>query len=531
MNIFSMMPGQNLHGWIITDILTLVRKPSTADLLKPFGLKDKGIPNADLTRFIFYACDYAFINLNFYQKNKAALSAIEKAAMLKAYSALIAIKSKVIKGTTIESHVVTESELSALSDHLKQLTAKDLNLDKQDEVTFNMPATALNPFLLAGRAADDIMADFRGQLEKARKRLNKDSYIDIRGCRAGSDSDDLRAVQEFFASSPSSKPIVTAPLWYQAFAGTNSYFHPVDRTAIHDLLHKGTSAAAIRSGFATWATMCHADPEHKQIWTDAADGSAVKFVLLDWRKKLPQLPVDAPGLTTYLSMNFIDFVNKSEDFFNIPKTAIPKGNFLTDIDNYVTSKLRNYAKDLLAQVDGATDQTKLNNILAALKLINTELGNPVNPFPAPPIGFNDLIDLQNKLITSISDNQLKEIKPFMATLKSRITDPTDPGLNYYMLFGGMPVYVFSNHETINNHVVKVYNNMLVILDSFADSAYRTWMQLSWAEPLPAGNRLPTMHPGDFTSRRSMMMVQLPTGGNTPVAVCPNSDYFNHITSV
>ena len=532
MDIFSLMPGQHFHAWVMIDILKMIRDAKKENLLKPFGLHEKGIPKTDdLDRFMLYSCDYAFVNENYYKKNNAPLSANEKAAMLKAFAALIGIKAKAIKGTSFNGQpAVTDTDLTALSDYLKQLKATDLNLAKKDVLSYNMPGNALNPFLLAGRAADAIVAGFRAQLEKVRNRFSSNSYIDIRGCRAGSDTEYLSAIKDFFGQS-ASKPNVTAPLWYQAFAGTNSYYHPVDRAGIHTLLQNGPHAADIRKGFATWATMCHVEPEHKEIWMDAVDGSAVKFVLLEWRKKLRDLPVEAPALKPYLNMVFIDFINKSQDFFNIAPSDMPKAAVLTDINNYITGKLKNYAKDLLQPVDGATDQAKLNTIHTALKTINTELGNPVTPFPPAPIGFKAVIDVQNELIKYISDKKIAEIKPFMAALKNRLTDTNDPGLYYYMLFAGMPVFVFSNHEAINNHVVKVINNALVILDSFADAAYRTWVKLSWEEPLPSGNRFSTLHPTEFTSRRVMMMVREPDGGDSPVAVCPHKDYMDKITSV
>jgi hypothetical protein len=526
---FGMVPGNYLHAWLKTDILTMTRTTHKA-LLQPFGYDESGAPDGDFEKFIYYCCDYAFVNRNLYTKNGGALSANEKAGMLKAYTALIWIKAKALKGTTVNGHVATETALNALSDYLKQRTAAELGLDNDDRRNYVLPPNALNNFLLAGRAGDAVIAGFREQLNKVRKRFSTTSAIDIRGCRAGDDRDYLLAVQDFLGQ-PSAKPAVTAPRWFQAFAGTNSYSHPADRAGVHALLTTGTAAAEIRKGFETWATLTHVDPEHKKVWIDTLDGDAVKFVLLDWRKKLPALPVAAPALTTYLAMNFIDFVNKSADFFNVPTASMPSAATLTGIDTYITTKLKNYSTQLLAFVDGATDQTKLNTILTALNNINTELGNAVTPVPVAPIGYKTLMDYQDKLIKFINDNKIAGIKPFMTAIRNRINDSTDPGLYYYMLFSGMPVFVFADHEAVVAHRVNVQHNRLVILDAFADAAYRTWVQLSWAEPLPAGNRFITLHPADFTSRRSMMMVEAADNSNSGAAVCPHPDYFTHMNSV
>jgi hypothetical protein len=230
-------------------------------------------------------------------------------------------------------------------------------------------------------------------------------------------------------------------------------------------------------------------------------------------------------------MNFLDFVNKTRDFFNVPAGSMPSASALATINTYSTAKLSGYATNLLTAVDGSTDQTKLNNILTGLNTINSELGNVVSPVPSAPVSYTELVDYQKKLIAFISDNKIADIKPFMAAVKTRIVDTNDPGFYYYLLFSGMPVFVFSDHETVMNHAVTVQNNRLVILNAFADPAYRVWPQLSWAEPLPPGNTFPTMHPGTFEARRSMMMVEQPDGGNSSAAVCPHKDYFLHITSV
>jgi hypothetical protein len=526
-----MSPGQHHINWVMTEIIDMIRNANDV-LLDPFGMKTSGIPSTqeDLKHFIFYCCDYALVNLNFYKRKTRDLTPDEKSGMLKAYKQLIAIRAKKIEGTKFGTHTVTSTELNALSVYLTQRSKDDLTLTDSEVRRFNDVAGALNPCLLAGHAADSIAAGFRAKLEKVRKRFNSSSFIDIRGCRAGNEKDYLRAIQDFFGD-PASKPSVTAPMWYQAFAPTNGYHHPANAAAIHTLLTSGSAAADIRKGFAAWASMSHVEPEHKQVWTDAVDDHAAKFVLLEWRKKLPQLPVTTPGLTTYLSMNLVDFINKTKDFFNIPAGSMPSASALTAINTYVSTKLTGYAPHLFATVDSATEKTRLKDILDALGPVNTELGKPVDPAPVDPVSYLDLKDYQDKLIKAINDKRVADIKPFLAAIKSRINDSDDPGLYYYMLFSGMPVFAFAGREAINNHVVTVNNNRLVVLDAYADQAYREWAKLSWAEPLPAGNKFSTMKAADIESRRLMMVVEQPTGGKTDAAACPHEDYFRHITSV
>lgn len=529
LTLIGLGPGQHFYGWSITSVLSMIRT-SNSTLLDPFDIGTSGLPPANLEAFIEYCCDHAFINLNRFKKNNGNLTAAEKTGMLKAMKSIVRIRSKGIEGKKFGTHTVTAGELQLLRDYLFQRNAADLNLGPNDVYGYSMGANDLNPFLLAGRAADSVDAGFRANLDKVKLRFSKDSYIDIRGCRLGQDPDYLKAMQEFLGQ-PTAKPSVTAPTWYQSFSATNSYSHPTNNAQINTLLHTGLPAAGIRAGFATWSTMTHVDPEHKQAWTDILTGSAVKFVLMEWKKTLPVLPVATPGLTAFVPMNFIDSINKTRDFFNVPAASMPAAAALTAIDTFISSKLTGYATNLLFPVDGATVQTKLNSLLTALNTINTELGNVVTPVPPAPANFTAIEQYQKKLVTFIDDNKINAIKPFMTAVKQRIDDTNDPGFYYYMLHSGMPVFVLANRELVNNHQVNIQNNRLVVLDAFANEAYRKWPQLLWAEPLPAGNNFPTLQPGDFNSRRFPMMVEQPTGGNIAVAACPHPDYMDKITSV
>jgi hypothetical protein len=57
-----------------------------------------------------------------------------------------------------------------------------------------------------------VAGRFRTRLQTARGRFNADSWIDIRGCRAGDDQNYLRAVSAFFGG-----PHVSGPNWYQMY--------------------------------------------------------------------------------------------------------------------------------------------------------------------------------------------------------------------------------------------------------------------------------------------------------------------------
>lgn len=533
LTVLDLSLGQDFHGWSMPGIMSMIRNSNPA-LLAPFDMQAHGIPPRDLERFVSYCCDKSFVAINFYKKNNGNLSGAEKTGLLKAMDALIDIKGKLVEGTKFGTHTVTANDLLQLRNFLTSRNANDLGLAATDLYNYQFDPNNLNIWLLAGAAADSIQNNtnpFRAKLNKVRARFNKQSVIDIRGCRAGVDLDYLRAVQAFMGQ-PNNMPQVSGPLWYQAFAAANNFHHPANNAAIHTLLQNGTAAAAIRNGFATWLDMTGMTPAHQKSWSDVLTGSAVKFCALDWRNSLPALPLKTPGLTAFNTMNFINAINAVRDFFNVPAGATPSGSTLTTINDFVTNTLTGYKANLLATVDGTTSASTLTNLYTALKQINQDLGQSlVPPTPPNPLKPADIISYQTALINFIDTNKLAAIRTFMTAAKQRIDDANDPGLFYYALQTGIPVFIFSDHETVNDHMVAVNNNRLVVHDLFADDAYRQWPPLLWAEPLPSSNTISTLHPNNADARRFAMMVELPTGGNSHVGACPHPDYMNHIVSV
>ena len=530
LTLIDLSPGSDYHNWSLLALASMIRS-ANANLLKPFGMDQNGTPDGDLSRFIRYCCDYSFVNINLFQRNGSGIPAADKAALLKAIRTLIGIRSKAIEGKVFSGHTVTAPDLQALSDYLIQRNATDLGLSGADAYKFVSPAGSLNTLLLAGNAADAVQAGFRTKLNKVRARFSKTSMIDIRGCRLGTDSDYMRAVQAFMGQ-PNNVPQVSGPQWYQSFSATNSYHHPATNAQVHTLLQAGAAAANIRAGFATWLTMTGMDPAHTKSWTDALTAPAAKFCLPDWKKALPALPVATPGIDSFKTMNFTDTMNAAGDFFNVPAASRPTAPQLTTINTFVSAKLTGWGPNLFAAVDGTTTPAKLNSLYLALKQINQDLGQSIVPATAPsPLKPADITNWQTQLAAFIDTSSLAPIKTIMAAIKQRIDDTTDAGMNYYALHSGMPVFIFADHEIVNAHRVHVDNHRLIVLDAFADQAYRLWPPLLWAEPLPAGNNIGSLHAADFDARRFAMMVEQPDGGNVSVAACPNQSYMDKITSV
>jgi hypothetical protein len=522
--------GNNYYALILTDVADMLRTVN-APVLAPFALDQHGTPSGDLKRLIEYGCDYCFVNGNLFKKNNGALAPNEKTGLLKALNSLMNGRGKLVVGKTFGAHTVTSGDVSALITLLKARSLSDLGLTTADAINNTMAADEVNRYLLAGNAADAVDAGFRSKLTKVRARFSKNSFIDIRGCRIGGDKDYMRAVQTFMGQ-PDNVPQVTGPQWYQAFAFTNSYDHPNSVAQINALLHTNPAAATIRDGFAAWLTMTGMNPGHKKIWSDILAGPAAKFSLPDWKNTLPDLPVATPAITPFKAMNFTDTVTATANFFNVPAAAKPNASQLSTAATFVTSKLTGWGPNLFFVTDASTPAPKLTDLYNALKGINTDLGQSIVPgAPPSPLKPTDITGWQTQLAASIDANQLAPIKTFMTAVKARIDDANDPGMYYYALQTGMPVFIFAPTELVNDHKVNITNHRLVVWDAVADAAYRLWPPLLWAEPLPAANTIGTLHAANTDARRFAMMVQDPTGGQVPVAACPNQSYADKLTSV
>jgi len=522
--------GNNYYALVLTEVMTMIRTVNAA-VLAPFGLDQTGVPSGDLKRLIEYGCDYSFVNRNLFRKNSAALTANEKTGLLKGLNSLMKGRGKRLIGKTFGTHTVVSGDVDALITLLKARTLNDLGLTTADAISNPMATDEVNRYLLAGNAADAVDAGFRDKLTKVRARFGKNSFIDIRGCRIGGDKDYMRAVQTFMGQ-PDNVPQVTGPQWYQSFSATNMIDRPTSVAQINALLHTNAAAATIRAGFATWLTMTGMDPAHKKIWSDILAGSATKFALPDWKNTLPDLPVATPAITPFKAMNFSDTVTATANFFNVPAGSRPNASQLSMAASFVTTNLTGWGPTLFFVADGSTPAPKLTDLYNALKAINTTLGQSIVPATPPsPIKPTDISGWQTQLMAFIDANPLAPIKAFLTAVHARIDDPNDPGMYYYALQTGMPVFIFAATEEVVGHRVNIQNHRLIVWNAVADAAYRLWPPLLWAEPLPAGNTIGTLHAADFDARRFAMMVQDPDGGQVPVAACPNQIYADKLSSV
>lgn len=516
LSVLDLRMGRNFFGWRIGNIMTLIRNSNPA-LLDPFGIRNAGLPPDTLRRFMFYCCDRVMVTSNRIRRNGNNLHANEMNHLLRAVDKLIDLVAP------------AAPDPAGIRAFLTGLTTNQLGLGVAT-FPYQLPAGSLNRFLLAGRAADAVGAGFRNRLTTVRGRLDRNSTLDIRGCRAGRDTDYLRAVQEFFGRERN-RPVVTGPRQFQYF-GPSAHTVADNNGEIRNLIRVGANAAPNRAAFEEWADRSKINELHKTAWLthlDGAESNILRFCQLEWRSDIPAISLDTPGLTAFASMNFRDSIVRMGVFFNIAAGDIPGGATLNTVNTFVTTKLDGYATFLFAEID---DSNKAANF-TALSQIDSELGTTLVPAGAPnPLQVSHITGFQTALINHIASDQLDPVRDFMQACRTRIEDENNPGIYYYMLHIGMPVFLFRTPEQmLAGRRLRVRNNRVVVHRDFEDSAFRQWPYMLWAESLPAGNTINILNINNADARRFAMMVETSNPGNSTVVSCPHPDYMELIEIV
>ncbi len=528
--LLALMPFQrHLGSWNVFSIMTNIRAANAA-VLAPFGLQQGGDAGPDLSRFLISCADVVMLNSGNVTEGGGALPPAHRATL----SSMLTILAQQA-GAALVKGAVTQAHVAALQTVVTNMPVGSFGVNNP---AINLPAMSvdLDIYKVAAAAVTAIQNGFRTKLNTVKKRFTETSFIDIRGCRAGETEDYLRAVQAFFGSS-GHVPEVSGPRWFQFFGQqqTSAVLRPASNANIRTLLTSGTTAQKTRDGFDDWAKRARLDPAHKDFWSDLTAGGVVPFCQLAWRSKFPVLPqsLQTPGLTEFIALPFNTAIPRIALFFNVPAASTPSGAALATLNTFVTTKLSVWAPNLTATADTTTDKAKLKTLFQALSDINKDLGQTLVPADEPPdLSGAKITEFQTALIQFLEANQLAPVRKFMTAIKQRIDEANDPGLHYYMLQIGLPVFLFADHETMPSDViVTVANNRLVVLDSRADTAYRQWPPLSWAESLPPANQFGTLKLSDASSTNIAMMVEQHGPGNIRVAVCPHEDYMDKIRTV
>lgn len=471
----------HLFNWnsIMSQLMGAVRaRPNAATVLTPFNLQTSGSPSGDLREYFKYCFDIVYMrNPGRVKRNTTqagGLTSGQRTILENFVGAILnALKPPIMASTA----GVTEPQLQALKTLITGMAYGDLagvvdahpDLGLTDDSMNDFPTLQVIPAALQNGA-------FRNRLTGARQRFNAQSIIDIRGCRAGDDPDYLEALRTFFGTG-AQKPTCTAPRWFQSYPHV-AFERPASRANIQSLIaggHWGHTENQFKEAFRAWADLLRVTPLHKDFWLALLRGQAIRFCALAWITDIPALFIPTPGLGQLSGKTTAQVIGLAKDYFNVPGASVPNASTLTGLAALFTA-LPGYNQSLLAEANASTTPARLQELYENLRQINNDLGQSAVPATQPAgLTFNNILQYQQALITFLENTRLTPVKTFMAAAADSLD--TGDGLFYYLLFAGLPVFVFGTPE--------LSKNGLVMLDSLRGEAIQSWYKCLWKDPLPA----------------------------------------------
>ncbi len=343
---------------VIASIMSNIRSnPTHANALAPFGLKTSGLPPAELTPFFYECLNFVFVNTPGHVKNSNnnVITTPQRKSFAGFVKEIGNQRKKRLVNTTINGNVITAPQLDALQTMLTGLPLSDLNAGSVYTMT-DFGSDNMNFFPTLDNAVRAVKDGFHDKVVQMRKRFIPTSAIDIRGCRAGDDSDYLVAIREFFDKPDDPGLKASAPRWFQSYPPL-AWQLPANRhdlttflsgkifssTVAHDEQMKGAKA---------WAELTKVDPLHTNFWSGLFGGTPANFVALSWRNTIPQLFIPAPGLAALAPLDLAGIVSKMADMFNVPPASVPNASQIAAKDNAAFQTFINAAKDSLENGDG-----------------------------------------------------------------------------------------------------------------------------------------------------------------------------------
>lgn len=486
-----------------------------ANVLNPFGLQTSGLPTGNLKSFFEECFNHVFIAAAGRVRSQAgsAITPGQRTISTRFKGAIITeIGKSLIAGSITAAHV------GKLRDAITQLSINDLNVGTFQYSLSSFAADNMNFYPTLDNAARAVGTTFRANLIKARQRFSATSTIDIRGCRAGDDSDYLVALREFFDRPENPRLHASAPRFFQSYPPLG-WERPGNRANIatnltRSIFNNALPPAEQRTAARSWAALIKVDPLHTSFWIDLLSGHALKFCDLSWRSRIPALFIPTPGLAALAPLNFAAIITNLSNFFNVPAASVPSTGQLNAISS-LTNSATSYSQTLFVTPTAAT----LPSLFTSLKQINTELSQSIVPATAPnPLTIAVIQQYQQQLLSHL-ETPLTPVKNFMQAAHDSLQN--GDGIYFYQLFAGLPVFFF-NRSTLNR-------NGLMVLQAHDNAAMQSWYKCIWAEALPAGaaNQSTGAAIGTVQSRRVPMLQDEHV--LTELAICPSETYDDHLT--
>lgn len=343
---------------VIASIMSNIRgNAAHANALAPFGLKTSGLPPVELQPFFYECLNFVFVNTNGHVKlsNGNVVNATQRKSFAGFVKEIGNQRKKLLVNTTINGNVVTAPQLQALQDMLTALPLSDLNAGSVYTMT-DFGSDNMNFFPTLDNAVRAVQDDFHAKVVQMRKRFIPTSAIDIRGCRAGDDSDYLVAIREFFHQPNDPKLNVSAPRWFQSYPPL-AFQLPANRHDISTFLSGKIFVNTVdhdeqMKDAKAWAALIKIDPLHTNFWSNLFGGTPANFTALTWRSTIPKLFIPTPGLAALAPLDLAGVVTNVADVFNVPAGKVPNASQIAAKDAGAFQTFMTAAKDSLENGDG-----------------------------------------------------------------------------------------------------------------------------------------------------------------------------------
>lgn len=259
--------------------------------------------------------------------------------------------------------------------------------------------TYFDPMTSVGNAhAAMTTRDFRTRLGTMRARFDRNSFIDIRGCRVGQDQDFLVAVRKFFGPS-GDLPTVSGPEWFQSFS-IGAFNVAANEAAIDNFWNNGSTfnvpapgggtqaivhtAQTIQDMFDEVQTLSGIDI-HIDFWDQVTQLDTLAFAAMLWKSDLPALPIEAPRLTGIDTMDFGDTMERLVEIFDVG-ASLPSAATRTRITNR-QAQLAALVSEIIVIGELASQSSpsasEISQSFSRLQTINTQLSLSTVPATAP----------------------------------------------------------------------------------------------------------------------------------------------------
>lgn len=526
---------------ILTHIKT---NGANASALAPFGFNDTfSNLSKPLEHVILGSLSEQLINGNQVKReatpNAKPLTAAHKPLFMSAFNTIQAFNKT--DAVAKSNGAFNLQAVNALETAVKSFTLADYLINLPSGVEVSLEAFAkITSIQIA------INAGIRATLDTVRQKLDTTSFIDIRGCTLGSDTDFMNTLQKLFGQA-NALPHMSAPKIFQAFP--QQAFKHGDRTFIDNLITNGftdnvgvpdsnttesktVSANDFVKGFEPWFKAIAYDQAYFDFFKTLLGGTALNFCAMAWKATFPALKIKGGFQQDWKTFAFEKIIPELKKVCGVAGNAQPTTATITALKPFVTTDIPAHLPKLTQDYSA-----NLNQGLTDLKAIVTALGASI-PDPSP-LQASTLKEYQTKIIDFINTNKLKHIKTLMDITK-QIVEGANPKIQL-MLHLGVPCISFFPDGIPDlagvNEEPDVRTSNIVALTRNKDTALRLFLKSQWVEDLPTAASansatLGSGPNGDSPLEIARQVAALsPSGSEVDMFTCPMPDYMKNIVSV